>query len=53
MTGAIGLMGKSVAKSDDVHRKSEGIGLVGIIVYRRFPGVNLNVAQPATSAAGG
>ena|SRR5713101_6236893 len=47
MTGAIGLMGKRAPKSDTVHHKSETLAW---LVYRRFPGINLNVAQPAASA---
>lgn len=37
--------GKECTKSDDMHCKSEAVGLVGYI--GGFPGINLNVAQPA------
>jgi hypothetical protein len=42
-----GSHGKQSTKSDNMHRKSEALAW---LVYRRFPGINLNVAQPAASA---
>jgi hypothetical protein len=43
-----GSHGKESTKSDIVHRKSEALAW---LVYRRFPGINLNAAQPAASAS--
>jgi hypothetical protein len=37
--------GKESTKSDVMHRKSEALAW---LVYRRFPGINLNVAQPGS-----
>ena len=42
-----GSHGKESTKSDNMHHKSEALAW---LVYRRFPGINLNVAQPAASA---
>jgi len=39
--------GKESTKSDIMHHKSEALAW---LVYRRFPGINLIVAQPAASA---
>lgn len=35
--------GKESTKSEVMHHKSEALAW---LVYRRFPGINLNVAQP-------
>lgn len=40
-----GSHGKESTKSDVVHHKCEALAW---LVYRRFPGINLNIAQPAT-----
>ena len=39
--------GKENTRSDNTHSKSEALAW---LVYRRFPGINLNVAQPGASA---